>query len=68
MEQSYGLFSILYYIPLYYQVARNYGTIKSGVALFPFTVALGPCSVLTSLIIAETGRYRPSVVGIPTLP
>ncbi|KUJ16470.1 MFS general substrate transporter [Mollisia scopiformis] len=55
------LWSLLYYMPLYYQTAKNASPITSAIILFPFTLTMGPASVVDSVIIGLTGRYRPSL-------
>lgn len=55
------VWAILYYIPLYFQVAKDFTPMMSGVALAPFTFTIAPASVVTGLVISKTGRYRPSV-------
>lgn len=54
-------------MPLYYAVAKDLSPIMSAVVLFPFTLMMGPASVVVSVVIAITGRYRPSLV-CPPLP
>jgi hypothetical protein len=57
------LWSILFYIPLYYEVAQGFGPTKSGVAMFPLTFTTAPAAVVVGLVIAKTGKYRPSIVS-----
>jgi hypothetical protein len=56
------LWSILYYMPLYYEVVKGYGPITAGISLFPFTFTIGPSAIVIGLLITKTGRYRPSIV------
>ena len=58
------LWSILFYIPLYYEVAQEFGPTKSGVAMFPLTFTTAPAAVIVGLVIARTGKYRPSIVSL----
>ncbi len=58
------IWSILFYIPLYYEVAQDFGPTKSGVAMFPLTFTTAPAAVVVGLIIAKTGKYRPSIVSV----
>jgi hypothetical protein len=51
-------------MPLYFEAAKGFNPIVSGVALFPFTLTLGPSAVIVSFLIAATGRYRPSMVSV----
>jgi hypothetical protein len=52
------LWSILYYLPLYFEAVKGFGPILTGVALFPWTFTVAPASVATGITIAVTGRYR----------
>ncbi|MCJ1246345.1 hypothetical protein MMC30_003552 [Trapelia coarctata] len=52
------LWSIIYYIPLYYEAVQGYSPIITGVAAFPESFTVAPASVITGIIIAKTGRYR----------
>jgi hypothetical protein len=56
------VWSLLYYMPLYFQVAKNYTPISSGIAIFPLTFTTAPAAVVVGIVITKTGRYRPSVV------
>ncbi|KAH8807333.1 DNA repair protein RAD50 [Xylogone sp. PMI_703] len=47
-----------YYLPLYFQSAKEASTLKSGMLLVPQFVATSLTSVLSGLIIHRTGRYR----------
>lgn len=61
------VWSLLYYMPLYFEVAKNYSPVNSGIAVFPFTFTVAPAAVVVGIIIAKTGRYRPSIVSSPTI-
>jgi hypothetical protein len=52
------LWSILYYMPLYYQAVKGMEPILTGVAMFPWTFTVAPASVATGIAIAVTGKYR----------
>jgi hypothetical protein len=56
------VWSLLYYMPLYYEVAKNYNSIESGIAIFPFTFTTAPAAIVVGFIITKTGKYRPSIV------
>jgi len=62
------VWSLLFYMPLYFEVAKNYSPITSGIGLFPFTFTTAPAAVIIGIVITKTGRYRPSLVSfsIPT--
>jgi Na+/melibiose symporter-like transporter len=55
--------SILYYLPIYYEVAKGFSPTKAGVALFPVTFTTAPTAVIVGLVIAKTDKYRPSIVS-----
>lgn len=57
------VWSLLYYMPLYFEVAKSYTPVYSGIAIFPFTFTVAPAAVVVGVVIAKTGRYRPSIVG-----
>lgn len=40
------VWSLLYYMPLYFEVAKNYSPVISGIALFPFTFTIAPAAVV----------------------
>lgn len=57
------LWSILYYLPLYYQAVKGMTPILTGVALFPQTFTVAPASIAAGITIAVTGRYRWAIWG-----
>jgi hypothetical protein len=48
------VWSLLYYMPLYFEVAKNYSPVMSGVAIFPFTFTVAPAAVIVGIVIAKT--------------
>ncbi|KAF2118570.1 major facilitator superfamily domain-containing protein [Lophiotrema nucula] len=52
------LWSILYYLPLYYEAVKGFGPILAGVALFPQTFTVAPAAGITGALIAKSGKYR----------
>lgn len=52
------LWSVLYYIPLYFEGVRGYNPIITGVAVLPQTLTVVPCAVAVGFVAAHTGRYR----------
>ena len=52
------LWSMLYYLPLYYEAVKGETPILAGVSLFPETFTVAPAAVVTGLIVSKTGRYR----------
>ncbi|PMD57931.1 MFS general substrate transporter [Hyaloscypha bicolor E] len=55
------VWALLYYMPLFFEVSKNYSPVTSGVAIFPFTFTVAPAAVVVGVVIAKTGRYRPSI-------
>lgn len=56
--QGVFLFSILYYLPLYYEGAKLYSPIIAGVAMFPETFTIIPAAMIAGGISADRGTYR----------
>ncbi|KAL8718066.1 MAG: hypothetical protein Q9225_004760 [Loekoesia sp. 1 TL-2023] len=52
------LWSLLYYLPLYYEAVKGFSPVISGVALFPKTFTVAPASIVVGILITVTGRYR----------
>jgi hypothetical protein len=52
------LFSLVYYMPLYFQSVQNYTPTLSGVAALPQTATIVPCAVTVGIVVGKTGRYR----------
>lgn len=51
------LWSVLYYMPLYFEGAKGFSSISAGIGLFPWTFTTGPAAVVVGLIVARTGKY-----------
>lgn len=56
--QGIVLWCILYYMPLYYEAVKGYSPVIAGVALFPETFTVAPCSIASGIAITITGRFR----------
>jgi MFS family permease len=52
------LWSIIYYIPVYFEGTKAYTPIFTGVAALPQTLTIVPCAVMVGIIVSKTGRYR----------
>lgn len=52
------LWTLLYYMPLYYEVAKGYSMVMSGIALFPEIFTLGISGILSSVLISARKSYR----------
>ncbi|KUI57113.1 hypothetical protein VP1G_04445 [Cytospora mali] len=52
------LWSILYFLILYYQAIKLFHPILSAVAALPETVTIGPAALLVGITASKTGHYR----------
>ncbi|TGZ76359.1 MFS general substrate transporter [Ascodesmis nigricans] len=52
------LWCLLYFLPLYFETAKNLSPTKSGIALFPQTFTVAPASILVGILVTITGRFR----------
>lgn len=57
------LFTLIFYLPLYYQAVKGIETMQSGLAMFSSTVPFLPASVLAGFVVQRTGRYKWIVFG-----
>ncbi|KAI5848328.1 major facilitator superfamily domain-containing protein [Tricharina praecox] len=52
------LWSMLYYLPLYFEAVKEMGPIMAGVAIFPQTFTVAPASIVVGILTTVTGRFR----------
>ena len=52
------LWSLVYYLPLYYEGVLGYSPIFAGMSLFPECLTIAPIAVITGFVIAKLGDYR----------
>ncbi|PQE13797.1 MFS multidrug transporter protein [Rutstroemia sp. NJR-2017a BVV2] len=52
------LWSMVYYLPLYFMAVHSYTPVLAGVAALPQTLTVVPCAMIVGIITAKTGRYR----------
>ncbi|EFR04042.1 hypothetical protein MGYG_07048 [Nannizzia gypsea CBS 118893] len=52
------LYSMVYYLPEYFQAVRNYTPLLSGVLGLPQTATIVPFSVAVGVVVGKAGRYR----------
>lgn len=52
------LYSILYYLPLYFQGVKSCSPLKAGLAFLPQSGTVVPCAMLVGIVASKTGRYR----------
>lgn len=49
---------MLYYLPLYFETAKQLTPIEAGVALFPQTFTVAPASLAVGVLVSNIGHYR----------
>jgi hypothetical protein len=52
------LWSLIFYLPLYYEVVKGFTPTQAGIAVFPETFTVAPASLIMGIIVSRTGRYR----------
>jgi ABC-type microcin C transport system permease subunit YejE len=52
------LWSLVYFLTLYYQAVKFYSPIMSAVAVLPETLTVAPAGMAVGIVAAVTGRYR----------
>ncbi|KAI5799054.1 major facilitator superfamily domain-containing protein [Geopyxis carbonaria] len=52
------LWSLLYYLPLYFEAVKGMGPVMAGVAIFPQTFTVAPASVAVGILVTWSGRFR----------
>lgn len=55
---GYILFSLLFYLPIYYQAVKSFSPTRSGIAILPETLTIGFVSLLVGVLVNQTGRYK----------
>ncbi|KAF9875765.1 MFS multidrug transporter [Colletotrichum karsti] len=55
------LWSLLYFLVLYYQAVKGYSLVISAVAVLPETLTVAPAAMAVGLVAGITGRYRWSI-------
>ncbi|KAF2122882.1 major facilitator superfamily domain-containing protein [Lophiotrema nucula] len=55
------LWSLVYYLPLYYEACHGYTPIQAGLAVLPETLTVAPVAFIVGLVITKVGTYRWSV-------
>jgi hypothetical protein len=56
------LWSIVYYMPFYFQPAKSYSPIQTGLTALPQTLTVVPCAMVVGVVSSKTGRYRWSLL------
>lgn len=52
------LWSILYYMPLFFEGAHDFTPILAGVSALPQSLTVVPCAMVVGVVAAKTGHYR----------
>ncbi|PMD30686.1 MFS multidrug transporter [Hyaloscypha variabilis F] len=52
------LWSIVYYLPLYFMGVKGYTPIIAGLGSLPQTLTVVPCAIIVGLVASRTARYR----------
>ncbi|OZJ02170.1 hypothetical protein BZG36_04808 [Bifiguratus adelaidae] len=56
-------FSLVYYLPTYFQVVRGDDATTSGLRMIPMQIAIAIGSTLSGLTISKWGRFKPLVIA-----
>ncbi|RVX71249.1 hypothetical protein B0A52_04823 [Exophiala mesophila] len=57
-----GFFTLLYYLPIYFQAARNVSAAQSGVNNIPLVLGASLFTVVSGGLVTATGQYIPIMV------
>jgi hypothetical protein len=60
---GYILWSLLLYLPLYYEAVKDLAPTQSGLAVFPESLTVAPTSLIVGILVAKTGKFKWSIVG-----
>lgn len=52
------LWTLIFYLPLYYEAVKGFNSTQAGIAVFPETFTVAPASLIMGLIVSRTGRYQ----------
>ncbi|KUJ13746.1 putative MFS transporter [Mollisia scopiformis] len=56
------LWSLLFYLPLYYQAIKSANPTQSGLAVLPETLSIAPVSLIVGILVSRTGRFKWSIL------
>ncbi|EMD88373.1 hypothetical protein COCHEDRAFT_1109415 [Bipolaris maydis C5] len=48
----------MFYLPLYFEAAKDMSPVMAGVGMFPWTFTLSPSAMIVGIAISKTGAYR----------
>lgn len=52
------VWTLLYYLPLYSEVAKGDDALQAGVSIVPVMASVAPVAAVVGIVITRTGRYR----------
>ncbi|KAL8706384.1 MAG: hypothetical protein Q9201_000529 [Fulgogasparrea decipioides] len=52
------LWGILYYMPLFFEGAKDFTPVLAGVSALPQTLTVAPCATVVGIVAGKTGHYR----------
>jgi hypothetical protein len=64
---GYILWSLLLYLPLYYEAVKDLAPTQSGLAVFPESLTVAPTSLIVGILVAKTGKFKSSRWVLTTL-
>ncbi|KAL6156252.1 hypothetical protein ACJQWK_09664 [Exserohilum turcicum] len=50
--------AVFLYLPLYFEAVKGMSPVMAGVAIFPWTLTVAPCAMITGIAISKTAQYR----------
>ncbi|KAJ2910907.1 hypothetical protein GGI21_000396 [Coemansia aciculifera] len=57
-----GMFVPMFFIPIWYTIVKNSGSITAGLHLLPYLLSISLVSVASGFLVMKTGRYRELVI------
>ncbi|KAJ2719116.1 hypothetical protein GGI07_005409 [Coemansia sp. Benny D115] len=58
-----AMFSPMFFVPIWYTIVKNSGTISAGLHLLPYLLSISLVSVASGFLVTRTGRYRALVIA-----
>ncbi|KAJ1817463.1 hypothetical protein LPJ56_004060, partial [Coemansia sp. RSA 2599] len=58
-----AMFTPMFFIPIWYTIVKNSGTISAGLHLLPYLLSISLVSVASGFLVTKTGRYRAMVIA-----
>ncbi|EUC32412.1 hypothetical protein COCCADRAFT_98788 [Bipolaris zeicola 26-R-13] len=49
---------VMFYLPLYFEAAKDMSPVMAGVGMFPWSFTLAPTAMIVGIAISKTGAYR----------